>query len=139
MTITFTVGLPASGKSTWAKQFVQKNTDWIRVNRDELRNMRGQYWIPKQEGMITAWEDACIMEALKRGYNVIVDATNLKHAKNLGRYQTYKKIDPELVIDCKFFTDVSLEECIERDNNREESVGEDVIRRMYEQNKTIFE
>jgi predicted kinase len=33
------IGIPGSGKSTWAKDFVSNNSDWIRVNRDDFRDM----------------------------------------------------------------------------------------------------
>ena len=38
--IIFTVGLPSAGKSTWAKEYSLKNKNYIRVCRDDLRNMR---------------------------------------------------------------------------------------------------
>ena len=34
-----TIGLPASGKSTWAKDQVRKKENWVRVNRDDFRKM----------------------------------------------------------------------------------------------------
>ena len=77
----FLRGLPASGKSTFAKKYCIENKNWIRVNRDDLRNMRGQYWIPKQEDMISSWEINCILSALEYNKNVIVDATNFKLEK----------------------------------------------------------
>ena len=40
--IILTRGIPASGKSTWAKQEVLKDPEHsIRINRDDLRNMSG--------------------------------------------------------------------------------------------------
>lgn len=76
-------GLPASGKSTWAREHCEKNKDWVRVNRDDLRNMRGLYWLPKQEKLITKWEDACLISALESGYNVILDSTKPIKLKSL--------------------------------------------------------
>jgi predicted kinase len=31
--ILILVGMPASGKSTWAREFVSINENWIRINR----------------------------------------------------------------------------------------------------------
>ena len=33
------IGLPASGKSTWAHDFIERNPNWIRINKDDLRSM----------------------------------------------------------------------------------------------------
>ena len=127
MKLIYTVGLPASGKSTWARKYVIQNQDTVRVSRDDLRNMRGCYWLPQQEDMITQWENACIGEALGHGYNVIVDATNLnpKTVKNLE--ELAKAYEAE--IEVKVF-DTSLDICIMRDSCREDYVGEKVIREM---------
>lgn len=124
-------GLPASGKSTWAKQYCSKNKDWVRINRDDLRNMRGEYWIPKQETLITEWEDSCVILSLKQGLNVILDSTNLNKDRNKYRVEKLKVDFPDLVVEYKFF-DISLEDCIKRDLKRVDSVGESVIRNMYD-------
>lgn len=43
--IILTVGIPASGKSTWAKQWVLEDPEHrIRFNQDDIRNMFGKYW-----------------------------------------------------------------------------------------------
>ena len=39
MKIILTKGLPASGKSTWAREFIKGKKDWVRVNNDELGSM----------------------------------------------------------------------------------------------------
>lgn len=140
-TIKFTVGLPGSGKSTWAKEFVKKNKNYVRVSRDDIRRMRGEYWIPSQESMITDIENAAIIAALRHGKNVIIDATNLSIDRNRNRVRVIKDILTkeglhELVnklnVSYERFMDVSLEVLIKRDLNREHSVGKDVITNMYD-------
>lgn len=125
-------GLPGSGKSTFAKQFVRDNKDWIRINRDDLRNMRGEYWIPKQEDLITEMEDQCVLSAFSNGFNVVLDSTNLNQERSKSRYIKYKQSYPNLQVEYKFI-DIPLEECIKRDLVRPNSVGSKVIERMYNQ------
>jgi predicted kinase len=132
MKLIFTKGLPASGKSTWAKEFCTKNPDWIRVSRDDLRNMRGKYWIPKQERLITKIEDACIIEALRAGKNVIIDATNLNDDRTKARVSKLRE-EFYLSYEIKFF-DIDVKEAIKRDLTRTASVGSKVIQGMYDKN-----
>jgi predicted kinase len=127
MKVIITQGLPASGKSTWAKQFCKENKNWVRVNRDDLRNMRGEYWLPKQEDFITEIERVFIEKALQNELNVIVDATNL-NPKYLESMKTF--IGDKATIEYKKFP-CEVEECIKRDLKRPDSVGEKVIRDMY--------
>ena len=125
-------GIPSSGKSTWAKKFVLENPNYVRVNRDDLRRMRGTYWLPSQEDMITNWEDDCIAIALHNGYNVIVDATNL-NKKTIDRICNLGNVkNQDIDIEYKFF-DINLDEAISRDMGRakEEQVGAKVITSMY--------
>jgi predicted kinase len=49
-----TVGLPASGKSTYSKKWVEESPKTrVRVNRDDIRRMLGPYWIPTRESLVT--------------------------------------------------------------------------------------
>ena len=123
-------GLPASGKSTAAKDYVDKHTDTVIVSRDALRLMRGKYWLPSQEKLITAWERNCIVQALINQLNVIVDATNLncKHLKDLYNYVYDNAIPFRLEL---LLIPTDIKTCIERDSKRKElQVGEKVILRM---------
>ena len=36
-TLKILIGIPASGKSTWSKEFVSKNDNWCIVSRDDFR------------------------------------------------------------------------------------------------------
>lgn len=121
-------GIPASGKSTWARDFVKGKKDWVIVNRDSFRNGRGDYYIPTQEDYITILEKTAIAEALRLQLNVIIDATNL-NPKYLPQIE--ELVSPfDVEIEKKFF-DISLEEAIRRDALRPAPVGEQVIRRFY--------
>lgn len=130
MKVKFLKGLPGSGKTTFAKKFVEKNADWVRVSRDDLRNMRGKYWLPKQEKLISAWEQENIASALEYKYNVVVDATNFNKKYVEEIKDLCKMVDSNVEFETKFF-DVSLEKCIKRDLERPNSVGEKVIRNFY--------
>ena len=76
--VTILQGLPASGKSTYAKKLVNANPEnTIIVNRDSIREGLGKYWVPSRECLVTQIEQFMIKEALLKRYNVIIDATNL--------------------------------------------------------------
>ena len=122
-------GPPASAKTTWAREFIKGKTDWVIVNRDSLREGRGDYWIPSQEEYISDLEEFSIRAAIKRGYNVIIDATNL----NPKTQEKWKKIAKETgsSIEFKEFY-IPFKEALERDSKRERSVGEKILKRFYE-------
>lgn len=77
--LTICRGLPASGKSTWAKKFVEDNPQWKRVNRDTLRSMvhGAAKFSREREAAIKIARDALVTAFLGAGHNVIVDDTNL--------------------------------------------------------------
>ncbi len=129
-TIEVLRGLPASGKSTYAIEKCEKNKQWFRVSRDAIRRMRGQYWLPKDEELISQIEKASVYVALSAGKNVIIDATNLNPKYRGWIEGAAEEHDCELVI-TNFDTPVN--ECIKRDLVRANSVGEKVIRRMWHQ------
>lgn len=121
-------GLPASGKSTYAKELVTKG--WKRVNKDELRDMIDcGIWSRANEGNILGSEKILTIEFLRQGLDVVVDDTNFAHTECWQRVAK----DMEAEFEIKFF-DTPLMECIERDAKRgEKSVGAKVIYKMYNQ------
>lgn len=124
-------GLPASGKSTYAKELVSKNHNWVRVNKDDLRAMmnNGEF-SGKLEKQVIRTEREIAENALKLGKNVVIDDTNFNptHEEYFRDLAVRYKAEFEV----KLF-DTPLEVCIERDNKRSNGVGETVIRRMYNQ------
>lgn len=122
-------GLPASGKSTYARELVDKG--WWRVNKDELRAMvhNGAHSKHKEK-FIIHWRDELIKDALGGENNVVVDDTNFNPVHR-AHFQAICEV-MKYQFEEKFF-DVSVEECINRDLKRLNSVGEKVIRDMYNQ------
>ena len=134
--LIFCIGLPASGKTSWAKTLSKDNPKFVRVSRDDLRNMRGEYWIPQQEDMITKWEVMTTVLALSEGKSVILDATNLDSSRRVGFVSKVEKALMDMGVRLLFVSkdkkfDTSVEECIKRDDLRiEGKVGKKVILQM---------
>ena len=72
-------GLPASGKTTKAREIMKKRKGSIvRINRDDLREMlHTEDWTGEQEGITKKVQKAIVSELLKGDVSVIVDDTNL--------------------------------------------------------------
>lgn len=129
-TLHYTVGLPASGKTTWARQHVAKHRTTIRVNRDDLRLMLHEGRFSKgNEKAVTEAQHAMIAAALAAGRDVVVDDTNL-NARTVAKLEGLAR-DHQAELVKVDFTDVPLRDCIARDAKRNRSVGEDVIRQMW--------
>lgn len=121
-------GLPASGKSTRAKEIVDGGGNFIRVNRDLLREMlHFSKWSGKNEGITETAERALVRGFLRGGANLVVDDCNLgdKHL------QMWKGVAEEEGAKFEMVEmDTPPQECVVRDASREKKVGRDVIMRM---------
>lgn len=131
------VGIPGSGKSTWAKDYINNvNRNAIILSRDSLRRMRGTYMLIPQENMISKWMLACFTLALNEKQDIIIDNTNLKehyyidfldilkNHENSDFYEIYIKI-----------IDTDLQLCLYRNTEGrpvDERVPVDVVNRMYD-------
>jgi predicted kinase len=130
--VTICKGLPASGKSTWARAEVEKHPGTIkRVNKDELRAMLDlSRWSKPNEKFVEKLRDFIIVSALTDGLSVIIDDTNL-HPRHEARIrELVSETAPGTHVEVKFF-EIELEEAIKRDLKRPVSVGEKVIRDMW--------
>lgn len=83
--IIVNVGISGSGKSTWTAEFLKKDMDYLRINRDDVRktlvkDLGGYYqrFDPfRIEGIVTTIEDAIFWEVVSSRKLVIIDNTNL--------------------------------------------------------------
>jgi predicted kinase len=131
------VGIPASGKSTHAKDYVGKNPNWVRVNRDDFRLMIKDMPVceMKVENLITKMVNDCIVNSLMAKFNVIVDNTNLK-AKYIN--PLIDLVLPYADVEFQIF-DISVDKAIERDSHRDRKVGSEVIKRMYNDYRILLD
>lgn len=140
-------GLPRSGKSSYAVNFIkqQQPNTWIRINRDDIRSMLTGVWSKGYESFVHEMENDFIYNGLANGYNLIIDNTHL----NPTRVEEIKYIvsatnryfKKPITVEEKIF-DISLEECLLRNNNRAKHrsdayVPEDVIINMYHRWKDV--
>ncbi len=137
-TILILRGLPASGKSTFAKKLVDENKgSWKRLNKDELRAMLdNNQHSTSNEKFVERVRDLMLIEALKDGKHVVIDDTNLSERPVERIRQVLQKYSKETgqQVKIEFKTmETSLEECLERDEKREKKVGQEVIMQMYKQ------
>lgn len=124
-------GIPGSGKSTWAREFVAACPWFKRICRDDLRQMfDGGKYSARNEKFIRTMRDRLIRECLKDGFSAIVDDTNLKD-RDIREIQTCAFIDMEAVPFRIMDFNTPLDICIERDAHRAQPVGATRIREMY--------
>ena len=123
-------GLPASGKSHFAREILLKEPGrWVRTNKDLLREMcHASYWTKSNEKFIIQIRDETILRALEAGKHVIVDDTNFGH--NIEHIKQLVKGKAQVEVNNSFLK-VPVEDCIKRDLLRPRSVGKDVIMKMY--------
>lgn len=131
-TLVILRGLPGSGKSTYARSWVNEDiTRRARVNRDTLRIMLhdGKWKGQPTEKQIMAARDATITTLLKQGIDVISDDTNLpnKTVRDLKQLATNLGAGFEIVD----LTDIPVDVCVQRDRLRPTVVGEQVIRELH--------
>lgn len=134
-TIIFTRGIQGSGKSTYAKSWVNQDPEHrIRINWDDLRNMFGPYWIPNREHLVVKASVDILKNALNNDISVVIDNMNLSDKSKKPFLDVIREDDKVIYKDFK----TPLEVCIERDSKRENPIGEKVIRATYERYKDFY-
>jgi predicted kinase len=110
-------GLPASGKSTYAKELVTKEK-FKRINRDELRAMLDcSVWSKANEKIVSDARDQMMKNSLENGFNVIIDDTNLVESTVKHLIEIAREVgDVEVIVEP---FNVSVEECLARNSKRE--------------------
>lgn len=127
-TLYYMVGIPASGKSTYAQILVRKEGA-IWLSSDNIREeLFGDESIQEDSSEVFTLMKERTIENLKNGNNVVYDATNI--------YSEFRKKDCEAFrpyvdrIICEFI-DTGLKEALYRNAIRSRFVPEKVIARMF--------
>jgi predicted kinase len=131
-----TLGLPGSGKTTWAREWVAADPDnRARINRDDMRLM--YYGVTRtdtttgMEDAVTVAQHAQVRALTWAGISVIADDTNMR-----GRYlDAWRDFAAQIRVPLRVidFTGVPPEVCIRRDTQRTgaQQVGASVIQDMW--------
>jgi len=121
------VGAPASGKSTWGKKFAEKvgatyiSTDGIRT---EIGKGEGDQTVSPAAFEIARER---MKRALSNGKHVVIDATNIDGDSRRPFVKIARDFDAYKVA---VTFEVSRDELLKRDAQRERHVGPEVIDRM---------
>jgi predicted kinase len=134
--LIITRGLPASGKSTWADEYIKEYPNTVKIEKDEIRKdgrlFEGGEFNYKRgdEAIVLKERDRLVRQALQERKSVISSDTNLvsKHIMQLSNIARQNGAKVEI----KNFLDVPLKDLIDRDLGRgDKMVGEQVIRKMF--------
>lgn len=124
LTMVIMVGAPASGKSTWAKDYATKN-NYVYVSTDRIRGEIGKSE-DDQNVSPAAWliGKKRTQEALSQGKGVVIDATNINHKIRKQWIKIGREYNARIVA---VVFEVPREELVRRDQERERQVGAEVI------------
>lgn len=122
------IGLPGSGKSTYAKKYIDNHLEGtVWCSSDNIRKvLYGDENIQGNPNTVFEHLHNDIEMYLRDGYNVIYDATNVTRKNRRGVINRFKNLAE---IECHIIW-APYNECIVRDKERARSVGEDVIRKF---------
>jgi predicted kinase len=129
-----TRGLPASGKTTWARTWVNVDPQRrARINRDDTRRMlhgsyRGVGWQERQTSIVC---HGAILDLLRAGVSVVTDDTLLRDDHLTTLWEISEQASAHMVV--ADFTRVPPDVCVARDTARlgDARVGGDTVLRMF--------
>lgn len=134
-TFVMLVGVPGSGKSTYA---TERGKDMINTKYFSSDAIRGEIYgdenCQNDPGRVFAIMQERTVEALKSGCDVIYDATNITR-KN--RKTILDMLPPYVTKECVVVW-APIGVCIERDSKRDRTVGKEVIMKMLKRFEAPF-
>lgn len=137
MKAILTVGISASGKTTWVNDLLKAEKGWRDINRDWIRfnmvcpfsNWSNYKFNKKNETEVTRIQGLMIMESWAAGENIIISDTNLNAKTRQSIIKDLEELGYEVEI--KSFP-ITRELAVKRDNLRANGVGAEVIYRQWQ-------
>lgn len=121
------VGIPGSGKTTYAENYIQKHANTVHLSSDKIRaELWGNESIQGDNNQVFSLMQSRAIEALNNGQSVVYDATNITRKDRsyiIALCPKFAKIECHIIW-------APIEICIERDAVRKRTVGKMVIDQM---------
>ena len=121
------VGIPGSGKTTYAKEYTQIHSNVIHLSSDSVRSeLYGDESTQGDPAKVFGLMQKRAVDAIRSGKSVLYDATNMTRKDRAGIIAAcprHAQIEAHVIW-------APIETCIERDANRERTVGRIVIDKM---------
>lgn len=158
--IIVTRGLPASGKTTWARQWKAQSEDRIILSIREMRknlcleieNVQDENIRDKIADLGTIIIKDVLTNAMNMNLDICLDDYNLdtqtinviqgiinwNNQKDKKDKNVYGEIQQDYQLIIKDFF-VSLDECIKRDSLRKDKIGEYAIRQMFNEHRETIQ
>ena len=126
-----TVGLPASGKTSWVKGFIEDNKDKTIdiISSDKIREeMFNDIEDQNHNGEVFDIMKRRTKESLSQGHIVVYEATNISSKRRRALLKELNKYYDKAICLFKY---KNLLNCLVDNENRKKRVPSDVINRMY--------
>ena len=134
-TLILLCGIPGSGKTTYAKKYIEEHPGTVHLSSDTIRKeLHGDESIQDNPGEVFAIMQKRAVAGLDFGYTVIYDATNMTRKDRAGIIAACPKFAK---IECHIIW-APIETCIERDAARKRTVGKEVIDRMLRRFQPVY-
>ncbi|AIK68007.1 polynucleotide kinase [Citrobacter phage Miller] len=123
MNLIITVGVPGSGKTTWAKEKAREMGNTLTVSRDDIRrtlycaggDLTGYRFTEEKENLVTKLQADIVLNALASGKNVIVHNTHLKKGDHVYWKEIAKYTKADFHIE---WMDADIVELLKRNHKR---------------------
>lgn len=129
------VGLPGAGKTYYAKEYVRIHDNTIHLSSDLIRaELYGDESIQGNPGEVFGLMQKRAVEALKGGKSVLYDATNMTRKDRAGVISAcprHAQVEAHVIW-------APIEVCVERDANRDRTVGRSVIDKMLRRFQAVY-
>ena len=121
------VGIPGSGKTTYANKYMEEELNIIHLSSDTIRKeLYGDESIQGNPADVFSLMQERAIEAVNKGVDVIYDSTGMTRKDRASIINVCPKF---VKIECHIIW-APIEVCIERDASRDRTVGKEVIDRM---------
>lgn len=128
-------GIPGSGKTTYAEQYIEVCGNTIHLSSDKIRaELWGNEATQGDNNEVFSLMQSRAIEALNNGQSVVYDATNITRKDRsyiIALCPKFAKIECHIIW-------APIESCIERDATRDRTVGKEVIDRMLKRFQPVW-